>query len=200
MLFEQLGDEDAKDSTTCGDDAAATGRDDDAAAIGNDDDAAATGRDDNAAATGRIDDATGTGRGDDAVTTGRSNDAAATGCSDEAVTTGRSNDAAATERGDDAVTTGRDDEVYFVLFSLRPSFGVNIEQYYNLQCNLEELLDNCDMALLVASQSSKHCFYSRFAKKDNQLHTMVLRRRGHNFALPIIKAKCAGNTFINHTF
>ena len=67
----------------------------------------------------------------------------------------------------------------------------------NTDYNLEELLDNCDKALFVASQSSMHCLYSRFPKKDNQLHTMVLRHRGHNFALPIIKTKCASNTFIN---
>ena len=68
----------------------------------------------------------------------------------------------------------------------------------NTDYNLEEFLDNCDKALFVASQSSKHCFYSRFPK-DNQLLTMVLRRCGHNFALPIIKTKCASNTFINCT-
>ena len=53
----------------------------------------------------------------------------------------------------------------------------------NTNYNLEELLDNCDKALVVASQSFKHCLYSHFPKKDNQLLTMVLRRRGHNFAL-----------------
>ena len=69
----------------------------------------------------------------------------------------------------------------------------------NTGYNLEELLDNCDKALIVASQSSKHCLYNRFPMKDNQLLTMVLRRRGHNFALPIIKTKCASNTFIHCT-
>ena len=54
-----------------------------------------------------------------------------------------------------------------------------------LDYNLEELLDNCDKALVVASQS-KHCLYSRFLKKDNQLHTTALRRRGHNFTFLII--------------
>ena len=47
----------------------------------------------------------------------------------------------------------------------------------NTECNLEELLDNCDKALFIVSQSSKHCLYSRFPKKDNQLLTMVLGRR-----------------------
>ena len=68
----------------------------------------------------------------------------------------------------------------------------------NKDYNLEELLDNCDKALFVASQSSKHCLYSHFSK-DNQLHIMVLRCRGHNFALPIINTKCTSNTFINLT-
>ena len=68
----------------------------------------------------------------------------------------------------------------------------------NTDYKLEELLDNCHKALFVASQSSKHCLYSRFPK-DNQLLTMVLRLSGHNFALPIIKTKCASNTFINRT-
>ena len=62
-----------------------------------------------------------------------------------------------------------------------------------------EKLDKCDKALFVASQSSQHRVYSRFPKKDNQLQTMVLRRRGHNFALRIIKTKCASKTFINRT-
>ena len=44
----------------------------------------------------------------------------------------------------------------------------------NTDYNLENLLGNCDKALFVASQSSKHCLYSRFSKKDNQLLTMVL--------------------------
>ena len=49
----------------------------------------------------------------------------------------------------------------------------------NRDYNLEEILDNCDKALFVASQSSKNCLYSRFRKKDNKLLTIVLRRRGH---------------------
>ena len=43
---------------------------------------------------------------------------------------------------------------------------------------------------------------SRFPKKDNQLHTLVLRRwRGQNCSFPIIKTKCrpTSNTFINRT-
>ena len=56
----------------------------------------------------------------------------------------------------------------------------------NTDYNLEELPYNCDRALFVASQSSKHCLYRRFPKKDTQLHTIVLRRRGHNCALTII--------------
>ena len=70
----------------------------------------------------------------------------------------------------------------------------------NIDYNLEKLLENCEKAPFVASQLSKHCLYSRFPKKDNQLHTLVLKRCGHSFALPIIKTKCASNTFINRTF
>ena len=64
----------------------------------------------------------------------------------------------------------------------------------NTDYNLEELLDDCDKVLFVAPQSFKHCLYSRFPKKGNQLHTMVLRRRRHNSELPIIKTKCASNS------
>ena len=70
-----------------------------------------------------------------------------------------------------------------ILFVKARRWGI-VNTDYNL-----ELIDNFYKALCVASQSSKHWLYSRFPKKDIQLHTMVLRCCGHNFALPVIKTK-----------
>ena len=68
----------------------------------------------------------------------------------------------------------------------------------NTEYNLQELLDNCDKAVFLAFQSSKHWLYSRIPKKDNQIHT-IIRCHEHNFALPIIKTECANNSSINRT-
>ena len=64
-------------------------------------------------------------------------------------------------------------------------------------CVLEELFRDCDRALFIAAQSNTHCLNHLFLVKPNRIHTMSLRPRGHNFALPLLRYELATKSFIN---
>ena len=64
---------------------------------------------------------------------------------------------------------------------------------------LEELFRDCDRALFRAAQSSNHCLNHSFLVKPNRVHTMSLRPRGHNFALPLLRYELAKKSFIHRS-
>ena len=65
---------------------------------------------------------------------------------------------------------------------------------------LEELFQDCDRALFSAAQSSNNCLNNLFLVKPNRVHTMSLRPRGHNFALPLRRYELAKKkSFINRS-
>ena len=60
---------------------------------------------------------------------------------------------------------------------------------------LEELFRDCDRTLFSAAQSNNHCLNHLFLVKPNRVHTMSLRPRGHNFALPLLRYELAKKIF-----
>ena len=64
---------------------------------------------------------------------------------------------------------------------------------------LEELFWDCDRALFIAAQSSNHCLNHLFLLKPNRVHTMFLRPRGQNFALPLLRYELAKKSVINRS-
>ena len=61
---------------------------------------------------------------------------------------------------------------------------------------LEEVFRDCDRALFSAAQSSNHCLNHLFLVNPNRVHTMSLRPRGHNFALPFLRYELTKNLLI----
>ena len=64
---------------------------------------------------------------------------------------------------------------------------------------LEELFQDCDRALFSAAESNNHCLNHLFLVKPNRVHTMSLRPRGHNFAMPLLRYELAKKSFINRS-
>ena len=62
-----------------------------------------------------------------------------------------------------------------------------------------DLLRYNDLGLLHAVMASKHCLNHLFAPKTDHTHSMVLRPRGHKFALPTLKSEFARKSYVNRS-
>ena len=56
-----------------------------------------------------------------------------------------------------------------------------------------DLLRDNDLGLFQAFKASNHCLNHLFTPKTEHTHSMVLRPRGHKFALPPLKSEFAEN-------
>ena len=62
--------------------------------------------------------------------------------------------------------------------------------------NFIELLNKCDNALFRASLLHNHCLNHLYTVKQH-IYCTTLRRRRHNFELPVLRYRLAKNSFIN---
>ena len=62
-----------------------------------------------------------------------------------------------------------------------------------------DLLRDNDLGLFHAVKASNHCLNHLFAPKTEHIHSMVLRPRGHKFALPPLKSEFARKSYVNRS-
>ena len=62
-----------------------------------------------------------------------------------------------------------------------------------------DLLRDNDLGLFHAVKASNHCLNHFFAPKTEHSHSMVLRPRGHKFALPTLKSEFTRKSYVNRS-
>ena len=65
--------------------------------------------------------------------------------------------------------------------------------------NIEELFDECDIVLFKSSLNGTHCLNHIYPTKQQHMHCMTLRPRGHNCWLPKLRYQNGRNSFINRS-